>query len=105
MEKVEKDPSEFRKGLIYGTFGTGIIMLLAFEYGGVKIPDGKVEAGYVSLRDAALFSRDFDSDGELETFLRIKQTLFEVREQYDAEGNLVLPRRVLSFDNPNNNAR
>lgn len=103
---MEKDPGEFRKGLFYGTFGTGIIMLLAFEYGGPPaIPDGEVQEGYVSLRDAAFFQEDFDGDGALETILRIKQTPFEVREQYDAEGNLVLPRRNLQFDNQENNAR
>ncbi|MDP3640209.1 MAG: hypothetical protein Q8R53_03340 [Nanoarchaeota archaeon] len=72
---MEEKPTlgEFRKGLAFGTFGTALLMMLAYEYGGIR------------------------RDGKLETLLRIRQTPYEVREQYDADGNLVLPRRV--FEN------
>ncbi|MBI1969018.1 hypothetical protein HYS49_03850 [Candidatus Woesearchaeota archaeon] len=106
MEKGQKDPlisAAFTNGLALGTIGTAFVALLAYELGRYQdIPDGETQAGFVSLKDATLASRDFDGDGRLETILRIKETPFEVREQYDAEGNLVLHRRVFG-DNQTEN--
>ena len=103
MEKKPSLSSEFTNGLALGTIGTAFVALLAYELGRYQdIPEGETQAGYVSSRDATLFYPDFDGDGRLETILRIREIPFEVREQYDADGNLVLPRRVFGNNQSEN---
>ncbi|HLC97949.1 MAG TPA: hypothetical protein VJC21_04175 [Candidatus Nanoarchaeia archaeon] len=93
----------FTNGLALGTFGTALVAFLAYDLGRYQdIPSGETQAGYVSSRDATLFYPDFDGDGRLETILRIREVPFEVRPQYDADGNLVLHRWIVG-DNQEEN--